>query len=260
MRYLTPFILAAAIAPAAASAQTALTTTTYTQNFDTLASTGTSGTLPAGWVINETGTAANTTYAAGDGSSNTGNTYSFGATGSTDRALGSLGSGSLESTYGVLFTNGLNSTITAFNLSYVGEQWRLGNSTDDGLTFEYSTDATNLTNGTWVRVSALDFLPAVTSGTQGALNGNLSVNQRNLSAIISGLSIAAGGNFGFRWTDLNSGGNDHGLAVDNFALTATTAAAAVPEPATWGMIILGFGAMAGAVRRSSRVAQRVRYA
>lgn len=261
MRYLTPVILAAAIVPAAASAQTALTTTSYTQNFDTLANSGTSSTLPAGWIINETGTAANGTYAAGDGSSNTGNTYSFGTGTSTDRALGSLGSGSLESTYGVLFTNGLNTTITALNIAYVGEQWRLGNSTDDGLTFEYSTNATSLTTGTWTRVSALDFLPAITSGTQGALNGNLAANQRNLSALISGLSIASGANFGFRWTDLNSGGNDHGLAVDNFSLTATTGAtAAVPEPATWGMIILGFGAMAGAVRRRGRVAQRVRFA
>lgn len=260
MRYLPTAILAAALVPAAASAQTALTTTNYIQNFDTLASSGTSTTLPAGWVVNETGNNANGTYTAGTGSSSAGDTYSFGSTGSTDRALGSLGSGSLESQYGVLFTNALGSTITAFNIAYVGEQWRLGNSTDDGLTFEYSTNATSLTNGTWIRVGALDFLPAVTSGTQGALDGNLVANQRSLSAIVNGLSIANGGKFGFRWTDLNSTGNDHGLAVDNFALTATAATSAVPEPATWGMIILGFGAMAGAVRRRTSVARRVRYA
>ncbi|QDZ08169.1 PEP-CTERM sorting domain-containing protein [Sphingomonas panacisoli] len=261
MRYLTPVILAAAIAPVAASAQTALSTANYVQNFDTLASTGTSSTLPAGWAISETGTAADGAYAAGDGSSNSGNTYSFGATGSTERALGSVGSGAItQAQYGVLFTNQLGSTITAFDIAYIGEQWRLGNSTDDGLTFEYSTNATSLTSGTWTRFSALDFLPAVTSGTQGALNGNLAANQRSLATTIGGLSILSGANFGFRWTDLNSGGNDHGLAVDNFSLKSTLATGAVPEPATWGMIILGFGAMAGAVRRRGRVAQRVRFA
>jgi hypothetical protein len=35
---------------------------------------------------------------------------------------------------------------------------------------------------------------------------------------------------------------------------------AVPEPATWGMIILGFGALAGVVRRRSAASLRVRYA
>lgn len=261
MRYLAPFILAAALVPAAAPAQTALNTTNYFQDFDSLASTGTTNTgLPAGFAINETGANADGSYAAGTGSSTAGNTYSFGATGSTERALGSLASGSLESSYGVLFTNGLGSTITAFDLSYVGEQWRLGNSTDDGLTFQYSTNATSLTNGTWTTVNALNFLPLFTSGAQGALDGNLAANQRSLAATISGLSIASGANFGFRWIDVNSGGNDHGLGIDNFSVKSTLATGAVPEPATWGMIILGFGAMAGAVRRRGRVAQRVRFA
>ena len=260
MRFLTPIVLAVVLVPATASAQTALTTTSYLQNFDTLASTGTTGTLPAGFAINETGTNADGTYAVGTGSSTAGNTYSFGATGSTDRALGSLASGSLESTYGVLFTNALGSAITSFDIAYVGEQWRLGNSTDDGLTFQYSTNATSLTNGTWTTVSTLNFLPAVTTGTQGALDGNLALNQRSLAATITGLSIASGANFGFRWVDVNSTGNDHGLAVDNFSVKSTLATGAVPEPATWGMIILGFGALAGVVRRRAPASQRVRYA
>lgn len=261
MRYLTPIIVATALMPAVASAQTALTTVNYGQDFDTLASTGTGSTLPAGFAFVETGANADTSYAVGAGSSTAGNTYSFGAAGSSERALGSLASGSLESTYGVLFTNGLGSTITAFDIAYIGEQWRLGNSTDDGLTFQYSTNATSLTTGSWTTVSALNFLPAVTSGTQGALDGNLAANQRNLAATIGGLSITSGANFGFRWIDVNSGGNDHGLGVDTFSVKSTLAATgAVPEPATWGMIILGFGAMAGAVRRRGRVTQRVRYA
>ncbi|MEO5938938.1 MAG: PEPxxWA-CTERM sorting domain-containing protein, partial [Sphingomonas sp.] len=237
-----------------------LTTTNYLQDFDTLASSGTGTALPAGFAINETQANADGIYAAGTGSSTAGNTYSFGAAGSTERALGSLASGSLESTYGVLFTNALASTITAFDIAYIGEQWRLGNSTDDGLTFQYSTNATSLTSGTWTTVSALNFAPLFTSGTQGALDGNLAANQRNLGATIGGLSIASGANFGFRWIDVNSGGNDHGLGVDNFSVKSTLANGAVPEPATWGMIILGFGALAGVVRRRAPASQRVRYA
>ena len=52
----------------------------YGQNFDdTLASAGTSSALPVGWALAETGTNANATYTAGTGSSNAGDTYSFGA-------------------------------------------------------------------------------------------------------------------------------------------------------------------------------------
>ncbi len=65
-----------------------------TQNFDTLASTGTSSTVPAGWYFNEVGTAANTLYTAGSGSGTSGDTYSFGVTASTERAFGTLLSGS----------------------------------------------------------------------------------------------------------------------------------------------------------------------
>src|ERR1043165_7717035 len=69
----------------------------YTQDFDTLANAGTSGTLPTGWYFDETGTNANTLYTAGTGSANSGDTYSFGASGSSERAFGTLLSGSLTS-------------------------------------------------------------------------------------------------------------------------------------------------------------------
>ena len=61
----------------------------------------------------ETGSNANTTYASGTGSSTTGNTYSFGASGSTDRAFGGLQSGSLIPTIGACFVNNTGSTITS---------------------------------------------------------------------------------------------------------------------------------------------------
>lgn len=47
--------------------------------------------------------------------------------------------------------------------------------------------------------------------------------------------------------------------VNNLTLGGATANA-VPEPATWAMMMLGFGAMGAAMRRRPKVATRIRYA
>ena len=130
-------------APFAAQAQVSLTGGTYSQNFDTLANSGTSSTLPAGWLMSESGTNANTTYTAGTGSGNAGDTYSFGAAAATDRAFGGLLSGSLTPTVGACFTNNTGNTISSFEIAYTGEQWRYGaTGRADRLDFQYSTSAT----------------------------------------------------------------------------------------------------------------------
>jgi PEP-CTERM motif len=230
-----------------------LTTNGYAQNFNTLATTGTSSSLPAGFQVVElgTGAAADGLFAAGTGSSNAGNSYSFGATGSTERALGSLGSAGVSTVYlGGIFTNGLAATITSLAIAFGGEQWRAGTSTDDKLAFEFSLNATALNNGTWTAFSALDFAPTVLSGDI-ALNGN--ANSVAIASTLTGLSIISGSSFGFRWVDVNSTGNDHGLAIDNLSIDATTAAVnAVPEPGTWALMLAGFGIVGFAMRRSMR--------
>ena len=83
---------------------------TYTQNFDMLASAGTSDVVPNGWAFAESGTNANTLYTAGTGSGNSGDTYSFGASGSSERAFGTLRSGSLLPTIGVSLREAARST------------------------------------------------------------------------------------------------------------------------------------------------------
>lgn len=46
----------------------------------------------------------------------------------------------------------------------------------------------------------------------------------------------------------------------NFRVTGNTAAGAVPEPATWALMLLGFGAVGGVLRRRARQTARIRFA
>jgi Lamin Tail Domain/FG-GAP-like repeat len=196
------------------------TGSTYTQDFNTLAATGTSGILPPDWVISETGTGGNAIYTAGNGSASTGDTYSFGATSSTERSLGGLQSGSVIPTFGASFTNNTGSVITALNIGYTGEQWRLGTAArPDRLDFQYSTDATSLTTGTWTDADTLDFTAPITAGTAGALDGNAAANRTSINSSILALSISTGSNFWIRWNDFNATGADDGLAIDDFSIS-----------------------------------------
>jgi hypothetical protein len=196
-------------------------TGTYTQDFNTLIASGTGQTFTlSGWSINETGTGANQLYSSGTGSSNSGDTYSFGASSNSERSLGGVRSGSLVTTIGVYFTNNTGGTITTLNLSYIGEQWRLGSTgRNDRLDFQYSTDATSLTSGTWTDVNTLDFIAPISSGTTGALNGNSSINNATITGSITGLSISNGSTIFLRWNDLDATGADDGLSIDDFSIS-----------------------------------------
>jgi hypothetical protein len=78
----------------------------------------------------------------------------------------------------------------------------------------------------------------------------------NTSAINYGyMTLLTGGTTGFPltitgWTFENSGA----------AITVPGANGGVPEPATWAMMIMGFGAMGAAMRRTRATTLRVRYA
>src|SRR5262245_32461033 len=198
-------------------------TTTYTQDFNTLATSGTANTtLPTGWYLTEQGGGArdNEAYGADSGGSNTGDIYSYGSTGSDERAFGELRSGTLIPFLGASFTNDTGATITDLAVSYTGEQWRLGTvGRTDRIDFQISFDATSLTTGTYTDVDALDFSSPTTTGTAGALDGNATANRTTLSATITGLSIAPGATFFIRWIDLDAAGADDGLAVDDFSIT-----------------------------------------
>lgn len=195
-----------------------------TQSFDTLSNTAGSTTnnlTITGWFLTETGGGArdNEQYAVDTGASNTGDVYSYGAAASTERALGALRSGTLIGTWGACFTNNTGATVTSADVAYFGEEWRLGTAgRTDLMTFEFSTNATSLTTGTWTGVSALNFVTPDTA-TAGAKNGNAASSRTALSGTIGGLSLANGGTFWIRWNDSDASGADDGLAVDDFSLT-----------------------------------------
>src|SRR6476620_3047909 len=155
---------------------------TYTQNFNTLAVSGssnTSSTIPLGFAFSESGTGNNITYAASDGNLSTPNTYSFGTGTNTDRALGEV-TGALQSTIGACFVNNTGSAISTLVVGYTGEEWRLGDSASpvDKLDFQFSTTASAINSGTYTDVDDLDFSsPNNAAASVGALIGNSAGNR-----------------------------------------------------------------------------------
>lgn len=241
-----------------------LTSTAYSQNFNSLKSVTSDPTpanaLPAGWQAFESGSAANGSYQFGSSSSNTPGVWSYGS--GSDRALGAHADTQVPLMYiGAVFQNGMAGVIDGLAINYTGEQWQNGFNRAT-LQFQYSTDATAINNGTWTSFSGLDFV-APSSAAQAypfgisSTNGNNASFRAPVSGAINGLSIGAGETFGVRWalTDIDPAGvsSDDGLAVDDFSLTASLGAvAAVPEPATWAMMMSGFGLIGGSLRRRRR--------
>lgn len=213
-----------------------LTGDNYTQDFNSLASSGSSGTLPQGWLLSEAG--GNGTYAAGTGSDNAGNTYSFGAADNSDRAFGGLRSGSVVPTIGACFANQTGRSLSTMLLTYTGEHWRLGTaSRRDSLKFEYKVGASSLAGSDWTRTAALDFSTPTITGTAGARDGNSADHRTRVTATIAGMSVDNGSTFCIRWIDVDASGADDGLAVDDFSLqTAYQVSTATSSNAGWRLL------------------------
>ncbi len=200
----------------------------YTQDFNTLATSGTSNAWTDDATVNGWHS-TRTTYAAGSGSDTLGSLYSYGSSGSAERALGALSSNTTgDIYYGVKLINDTAQTINVITVTYTGEQWRNGgNATAQLTTFAYQVDATALTTGPWTDVPALDFASPIHTSTAGALDGNAAANRATLSAVIN-LVVAPGQTVLLRWFDVNDSGSDHGLAIDDFSVTANVDAGDVP--------------------------------
>lgn len=212
-------------------AQVVLTTpgTSHTQNFDTLPASGNAvwanNTTLTGWYHARTGTGS--TLVADTGASNAGNFYNYGASGSSERALGAVGSGNAavgDLYYGLRLKNSTGAPITSLTISYTGEQWRNSAAAAQTVSFSYLI-ATTVTGSlaefqsAGTAVAALNLASPITAGTAGALNGNLAANRVARSVTLEGINLPNGSEMLLRWADPDHGGADHGLAIDDVSVT-----------------------------------------
>ena len=188
--------------------------TAYNQDFNSLANTKTDNAWTdnstiSGWYSNRT------EYIADNGSSTTGGLHSYGSADASERALGGLSSSTASPAFGIRLVNNTGNTITSFNISYKGEQWRQ-TANSHTLVFSYQVDATGIESGTWTSFSDLDFT-ALKTGTSSALDGNAEGNYQNVSSNVI-IEVPNGHEIWFRW--LKTGTNSPGLAIDDLSITA----------------------------------------
>ena len=236
---------------------------TITENFDTLPTNVTNPTQvglskapfdlnPAinnltgltGWQSSNLGTSATTEFRSQNGSlagSSGRGVISFGTNGSTERALGALPTSNQINPFGLVLVNNSQDTYQKISVSFVGEQWRRGEpGVNNIMTFAYG-EAANIAGGL-TAVPALSFSNPNTQAapTEVALDGNLPANQVAISGTITGLNWAPGETLVLRWTISEGSGQDNGMGIDNFELTAQ-----VPEPSTLALAcvaVFGLGA------------------
>lgn len=224
-----------------AAGQVLMSGGTYSQNFDSLANSGTSNpwtdnSTLSGWYVSKS-VAPNsvTSYSAGNGTSGTGAIYSFGTPSATERALGSVASGTPGNfAYGVRFTNDTAFAQTNFTVSYTGEEWRAANVNTQKLAFAYrigisltNSDAAN--SQAWTAFPALDFGSPNTNATQ-ALNGNDPTNRIVFAnVVLTGVVVQPGQEIFLRWFDTDDSGADDGLAIDDLTVNFQATGASPPS-------------------------------
>ncbi len=176
-------------------------------------------------------------------------------------------------TTSVINVSGVTGTVTGLTLSLNG----LTHTYPDDLVFGVysasqnlglvffsnaggSADVNNITlSFNDLATSQLPQFSQLTSGTYLPSNyGEYTFNAFNNA---DSFSDFFSGNVNGAWTlyALDTAAGDTGSVVNGWSLNFTTNASAVPEPATWGMMILGFG-MIGAAARSRKVKTSVRFA
>ncbi len=223
------------------------------ENFDALINTGsgtwTDNSTIANWYSQRFGTG--TTYSASTGSSNAGGLYSFGSTGATERALGSIGSNNAAVggfAHGVQLKNTSGGTVSNVQVSYTLEQWRNSGTNVVNQLYCYYKKSTNridslnppdtfhippvdinAING-WTPISGLTLVAPISTGTAGALDGNAAANRVSISGFtIPGLTLANNEFLMIKWDDSNHVTSDHGLGIDDVNISWTVSTTTVPS-------------------------------
>ena len=214
---------------------------TYTQSFDALAASGTDNSWTndvtlTGWHLFRQPALSPvdiTSYRADTGGSSNGAFVSYGSSGSTERALGGLGSGgsyfgspassAVAGWFALALSNASGSAISSLNLSFNGEQWRNGgNATAQTMVLEYGYGASFDLVTSWVAPGGnFNWTSPVATATAAPVDGNSTgrVNDVGGTLDLSSTPWAADATLWLRWTEVNDPGSDHGLAIDDLAIS-----------------------------------------
>ena len=254
-----PALLTMSVTPAHAALNVSSAAFSYSQSFDSLASTGAvnawadDSTLPGWSLLNATG-ASVPTY--GTDTSSSGAFRAFGDSGSSERALGGVASGgtyfgspasgAVAGWIAVAFTNGTGAALEGFSVGFNGEQWRNGGNTSaQTMVLEYGYGASFGTVASWAAPGgSFDFTSPVIGSTAAAVAGNSAGLIAGLGGSVA-TTWAAGDTLWLRWVERNDVGNDHGLAIDNLSFSVT----AVPEPGALALMLAGLAVVGFVARR-----------
>jgi PEP-CTERM motif len=163
------------------------------------------------------------------------------------------------------FTLSSGATITGFNLSkYIGGSYQ----TSNPLVFQIWNSSRSAVLFSTGSIAPTFFGPANGSSNTAIVTGSFSpitLSAGSYYASFVGTNIAingyAGGNGGGGQLSQVGGGNFEARG-DNigYQLLGTSGVGAVPEPSTWALMLLGFGAIGFAMRKASKVRTTVSYA
>src|ERR1051325_1317630 len=201
---------------------------TYNENFDSMGTNSPPSYVPGWTAVKAAGSSTTVTNGqtlvpvVTDGSAISGAAYSVGTAASTDRAFGTLASGTIIPRLGASFVNNTGGRITNITLSGVMEQWRSSSRSDinEVITNEYSFDATSLTNGTWTGLPSMNLLEKLTALTDNvAKDGNNAANKTSINGTISSINWPNGSTMWIRWNDADNTGSDGLYAIDDFSMT-----------------------------------------
>ncbi|MEC5386751.1 hypothetical protein VVD49_13535 [Uliginosibacterium sp. H3] len=212
----------------------------YVQDFDKLPATGMSSrwidnrTLPGWFLFNGVEQPLVTpTLRIDDGQLGSGAFYSYGRAGSTDRALGAVGTGAFyfgtpapggQAGYAALaLRHGGSVEITRLKIAFQGQQWRQAQSDDvNTIVFEFGIGERLGDVQSWVRPGrGFDFdspSPELGSVSGVPLDGHSPAASRSLGGMLSTTGWLPGQTLWLRWSFLNNFGYDHGLAIDQLSL------------------------------------------
>ncbi len=183
----------------------------------------------AGWYSENIASGASTNkMAVGPASATTGALFAFDdGTPANGEALGAISTTSVASSFGAILVNNTSATLTAFTLSYTGEEWYQGATVDTTpLSFFYQVGGTGFTGttaspGSATNVPSLGFTPP-NSGTSGTEDGTLPANQVSVNGTVSGLTWGPGQTLVIYWNKGTGVSGGNGLGVSNVSFSAGT--------------------------------------